>query len=119
MVCKEGLKGYIYVEAFKQTHVKQAIEGVGALRMGLYTQQVGSMYRGHHWMHGCANDCVKATGESRKSTRPNLTLFLQLTLKNNCHDKDLVAHLVQKFSAAWLRRITKCFWSVFDLAHEF
>ncbi len=40
VICKEGLKGYIYVEAFKQTHVKQAIEGVGALKMGLWTQQV-------------------------------------------------------------------------------
>ena len=46
VICKEGLKGYIYVEAFKQTHVKQAIEGVGALRMGLWTQQVIYFHRG-------------------------------------------------------------------------
>jgi transcription elongation factor SPT5 len=40
IVSPEGVKGYIYVEAFKQTHVKQAIDGIGSLRMGLYTQQM-------------------------------------------------------------------------------
>ncbi|CAL1541166.1 unnamed protein product [Lymnaea stagnalis] len=40
VVAKEGLKGYIYIEAFKQTHVKQAIEGIGNLRMGYYKQQM-------------------------------------------------------------------------------
>lgn len=40
VVAKEGLKGYIYVEAYKQTHVKQAIEGVGNLRMGQWQQQM-------------------------------------------------------------------------------
>nr|CAH8858099.1 unnamed protein product [Trichobilharzia regenti] len=37
---KEGLKGYIYVEAFKQTHVKQAIEGITALRLSTYKQHL-------------------------------------------------------------------------------
>lgn len=37
---KEGLKGYIYVEAFKQTHVKTAIEGINALRLSTYKQQL-------------------------------------------------------------------------------
>ena len=40
VMAKEGLKGYIYVEAFKQTHVKQAIDGVGNLRIGKWAQQV-------------------------------------------------------------------------------
>ena len=40
IVSPEGVKGYIYVEAFKQTHVKQAIDGIGSLRMGMYTQQM-------------------------------------------------------------------------------
>ena len=39
---KDGLKGIIYIEAFKQTHVKHAIEGIGSLRMGTYKQQVMS-----------------------------------------------------------------------------
>lgn len=34
------MKGYIYVEAYKQTHVKQAIEGVGNLRLGYWNQQM-------------------------------------------------------------------------------
>lgn len=38
---KDGLKGILYIEAFKQTHVKHAIEGIGSLRMGTYKQQVG------------------------------------------------------------------------------
>lgn len=37
---KDGLKGIIYIEAFKQTHVKHAIDGIGSLRMGTYKQQV-------------------------------------------------------------------------------
>ena len=41
VVAPEGVKGYVYIESYKQTHVKQAIEGIGNLRMGLYNQQVG------------------------------------------------------------------------------
>lgn len=37
---KEGLKGYIYIEAFKQTHVKQAIEGISALARAAYEQRL-------------------------------------------------------------------------------
>uniref|UniRef100_A0A915IPM2 Transcription elongation factor SPT5 n=1 Tax=Romanomermis culicivorax TaxID=13658 RepID=A0A915IPM2_ROMCU len=33
IVVKEGLKGVIYVEAYKQTHVVAAVDGVGALNM--------------------------------------------------------------------------------------
>ncbi|XP_059170624.1 transcription elongation factor SPT5-like [Physella acuta] len=40
VVAKEGLKGYIYIEAYKQTHVKQAIQGIGNLRMGFYKQEM-------------------------------------------------------------------------------
>ncbi|XP_055342396.1 transcription elongation factor SPT5-like [Paramacrobiotus metropolitanus] len=36
----EGVKGYIYVEAYKQTHVKQAIENISNLRMGMNNQQM-------------------------------------------------------------------------------
>ena len=41
IVAPEHVKGYIYVEAYKQTHVKQIIEGIGNLRLGRYKQQVG------------------------------------------------------------------------------
>ncbi|XP_067948038.1 transcription elongation factor SPT5-like [Watersipora subatra] len=37
---KDGLKGVLYIEAFKQTHVKHAIDGVSSLRMGTYKQQM-------------------------------------------------------------------------------
>jgi len=37
-VAPEGIKGYIYIEAFKQTHVKQAIDGVSNLRVGQWKQ---------------------------------------------------------------------------------
>jgi len=40
IVVPEHVKGYIYVEAFKQTHVKQAIEGLTNLRLGQYNQQM-------------------------------------------------------------------------------
>ncbi|XP_065653569.1 transcription elongation factor SPT5-like [Hydra vulgaris] len=39
-IAVEGLKGYIYIEAYKQTHVKAAIEGFGALRLGIWKQQM-------------------------------------------------------------------------------
>ena len=41
VVVKEGLKGVLYIEAYKQTHVKQAIEGINNLRVGRWKQQVG------------------------------------------------------------------------------
>ena len=40
VVAPEHIKGYIYIEAFKQTHVKQAIAGVSALRMAQYNQMM-------------------------------------------------------------------------------
>ncbi|XP_044530704.1 transcription elongation factor SPT5-like [Gracilinanus agilis] len=41
VVAPEYLKGYIYVEAYKASHVLQAIEGVASLRQGcLHPQQV-------------------------------------------------------------------------------
>lgn len=40
VVCPEHVRGYIYIEAFKQTHVKQVIEGINNLRIGQYTQQM-------------------------------------------------------------------------------
>jgi hypothetical protein len=46
VIAKEGLKGFIYIEAFKQTHVKQAIEGISSLRMGLFNQKV-TLYTVH------------------------------------------------------------------------
>ena len=39
-VAVEGLKGYIYIESYKQQHVKQAIDGIGNLRLGQWTQQM-------------------------------------------------------------------------------
>jgi len=40
VVAPEHVKGYIYIEAFKQTHVKAAIDGISNLRMGMYQQQM-------------------------------------------------------------------------------
>lgn len=40
IVAPEGVKGYIYVEAYKQTHVKAAILNVGHLRMGQWKQEM-------------------------------------------------------------------------------
>ncbi|XP_030848891.1 transcription elongation factor SPT5 [Strongylocentrotus purpuratus] len=40
IVAVEGLKGYVYIESYKQTHVKQAINGVGMLRIGQWTQKM-------------------------------------------------------------------------------
>ena len=44
VISKESLKGYIYIESYKQTHVKQAIEGIGNLRMGIWAQQVHILF---------------------------------------------------------------------------
>lgn len=38
VVALDAVKGYIYVEAYKQTHVKQAIDGINNLRIGLHKQ---------------------------------------------------------------------------------
>lgn len=40
VVAPEGVKGYIYIEAYKQPYVKAAIENVGNLRMGLWKQMM-------------------------------------------------------------------------------
>lgn len=38
MVAVEGLKGYVYIESYKQQYVKQAIEDIGNLRIGKWQQ---------------------------------------------------------------------------------
>lgn len=38
VVAVEGLKGYIYIESYKQQFVKQAIEDIGNLRIGKWQQ---------------------------------------------------------------------------------
>lgn len=40
IVAPEGVKGYVYIEAYKQTHVKAAITNVGNLRMGIWKQEM-------------------------------------------------------------------------------
>lgn len=40
VVAPEGVKGYVYIEAYKQPHVKTAIDNVGTLRMGVWKQQM-------------------------------------------------------------------------------
>lgn len=38
VIALDTVKGYIYIEAYKQTHVKQAIDGINNLRLGLHKQ---------------------------------------------------------------------------------
>ena len=40
IIVKEGLKGFIYIEAYKQSHVKGAIEEVSNLKMGTWKQEM-------------------------------------------------------------------------------
>lgn len=40
VVAPEGVKGYIYIEAYKQTHVKALIDNVGTLRIGIWKQDM-------------------------------------------------------------------------------
>lgn len=40
VIAPEGVKGYIYIESYKQTHVKAAIDNVGNLRMGTWKQEM-------------------------------------------------------------------------------
>lgn len=38
VIALDTVKGYIYIEAYKQTHLKQAIDGINNLRLGLHKQ---------------------------------------------------------------------------------
>uniref|UniRef100_A0A6G1S9P1 Transcription elongation factor SPT5 n=1 Tax=Aceria tosichella TaxID=561515 RepID=A0A6G1S9P1_9ACAR len=38
VIALDTVKGYVYIEAYKQTHLKLAIDGVNNLRLGLYKQ---------------------------------------------------------------------------------
>lgn len=40
VIVKEGLRGFIYIEAYKQTHVKAAIDEISNLRMGQWKQEM-------------------------------------------------------------------------------
>lgn len=43
VVAPEGVKGYIYIEAYKQSHVKSAMEGISNLRLGIWRQTVSKV----------------------------------------------------------------------------
>lgn len=38
VVAPEGVKGYVYIESYKQTHVKAAMEGISNLKLGTWKQ---------------------------------------------------------------------------------
>lgn len=38
VIAPDAVKGFIYIEAYKQTHVKQAIDGITNLRLGIHRQ---------------------------------------------------------------------------------
>ena len=40
VIVKEGLRGFIYIEAYKQTHVKAAIDEISNLKMGQWKQEM-------------------------------------------------------------------------------
>ena len=40
VIAPEGSKGFVYIEAYKRTHVKQAVEGINFLRMAVYEQEM-------------------------------------------------------------------------------
>lgn len=40
VIAPEGVKGYVYIESYKQTYVKAAITNVGNLRMGFWKQEM-------------------------------------------------------------------------------
>lgn len=54
VVAPEGVKGYIYIEAYKQPHVKAAINNVGNLRMGVWNQQVRTLLVDVYFKYGLA-----------------------------------------------------------------
>ncbi|XP_045177406.2 transcription elongation factor SPT5-like [Mercenaria mercenaria] len=56
VIAKESLKGYIYIEAYKQTHVKQAIDGVGSLKLGQWAQMMVPIKE--------MTDCLKVVKET-------------------------------------------------------
>lgn len=40
VIAPEGSKGFVYIEAYKRTHVKQSVEGINFLRMAIYDQEM-------------------------------------------------------------------------------
>ena len=42
VIVKEGLRGFIYIEAYKQTHVKAAIDEISNLKLGIWKQEVNN-----------------------------------------------------------------------------
>lgn len=50
VVAPEGVKGYIYIEAYKQSHVKSAMEGISNLRLGIWRQTVSFIYLHKFWV---------------------------------------------------------------------
>lgn len=40
VIVKEGLRGFIYIEAYQQTHVKAAIDEISNLKLGVWKQEM-------------------------------------------------------------------------------
>lgn len=96
VVAPEHVKGYIYVEAYKQTHVKQAIEGVGNLRLGYWNQQMVPIKE--------MTDVLKVVKEVA-----NLKPKSWVRLKRGIY-KDDIAQVGADGAAEWARLLyTACF----------
>ncbi|XP_015790153.1 transcription elongation factor SPT5-like [Tetranychus urticae] len=84
VIAPEGIKGYIYIEAYKQTHVKQAITGIGNLRLGLYKQTMVPINE--------MTDVLKVTKE-QASIKPGTWVRLKRSVyKDDLAQVDYVDH---------------------------
>lgn len=82
VIALDAVKGYIYIEAYKQTHVKQAIDGINNLRLGLHKQTMVPISE--------MTDVLRVVKEQPKIKRDQFVRIKRALYKNDLAQVDYV-----------------------------
>lgn len=97
VIALDAVKGYIYIEAYKQTHVKQAIDGINNLRLGLHKQTMVPISE--------MTDVLRVVKEQPKIRRDQFVRFKRTLYKGDLAQVDYVDNATNTVTLRFKPRI--------------
>lgn len=97
VIALDAVKGYIYIEAYKQTHVKQAIDGINNLRLGLHRQTMVPISE--------MTDVLRVVKEQPKIKRDQFVRIKRALYKNDLAQVDYVDNATNTVTLRFKPRI--------------
>ena len=97
VIALDAVKGYIYIEAYKQPHVKLAIDGINNLRLGLHKQTMVPISE--------MTDVLKVVKEQPKVKRDQFVRIKKGPFKGDLAQVDYVDHAANQVTLKLKPRI--------------